>query len=288
MSISVTWQDNVPAAVTRFGYETDFVAINRVINPMGGKELITWQPQGHIVGTLTQNGYLPCVTGYQLLPGSDSPAITFRYHYSLETNFTGYPFNNRAPSQTEDNLHYREGNYDYWCSEILEDSQAIPLHTRTVTWNRFHLQISEIITENTCSITRVFYYPEVDGDFYAQPANIQIPLKIETTYAENNFSVVSRRTEFEAHESDEYGNSLRTVDITGIENVNIYYAATGETSCPADPFGRFVRYLKKNTQWPSGRKNETAKVTEYEYDRVSTNTSFSYMVVQKNQPLMPS
>ncbi|MCP2006269.1 UNVERIFIED_ORG: RHS repeat-associated protein [Buttiauxella agrestis ATCC 33320] len=274
-SLALAYDQKEPPLVTRFSYETDFLAISTVENPMGGKVLVSYLPEGHLVGALSSTGYLPYVTRYELLPGNDGERTAFSYQYSSDTNFSGYPFNYGDPSESEDNLHYCEGEYNYWGKEILETPEGTSINTRTTTYNRFHLTISEVFLEGECSLTHNSTYNEVSGDYYAQPANLEIPRSVETIYEKND----ACRSELNITESDEYGNETYSIDATGIETFTTYYESDGEENCPADPFGQFVRYIKQTVQRTSDEICRD-KITNYKYQAIPVNTKFSKLVVQ--------
>lgn len=268
--------------LTKFQYKTDFLAIEKIENPLGGIELISYQSQGHVVGALSPNGYLPYVIKHERIPGNSIPSTVFSYQYSTGQNFSGYPFNNQDPSQTEDNLHYYIGTYNYWTKESLLDEHGNELVSHTITYNRYHLPISEEYAEGICRYSRITTYNDEDGqDFYQQPADLQLPKLIEAHFAEElSENNIRSRTETQTFEYDEYGNNLSAVDIDGTETRLSYYISTGETGCPADPFGRFVRYVKQSQQLAAGN-DVTVKVTDYQYQPLPTNTVTEYMVVRK-------
>ncbi|QBC44063.1 RHS repeat domain-containing protein [Iodobacter fluviatilis] len=286
-SISLVSDDKSLRLTSAFEYDPRFLAITQLTNPLGGIERIVYQPEGHSVGGLSQNSYIPYVSTYERIPSGNQPPTKLSYEYSAGLNFTGYPFNGNHPSSTEDNLYLYDDAYDYSTTEMMLDQEDNVLHTHLVNYNRFHLVTSEINSEINAGVehkvTKITTYNETKGNFYDQPENLQQAKKIETQY---QLGSGTPRIEIQTITTDDYGNVTHSVDVNGIQTTDIYYAKGGEPGkCPADPFNYFVRFIKQSTQ-SAAANNGSPKVTTFEYtDQTISTTPFSYFVKQSSSNL---
>ncbi|MGJ0624376.1 RHS repeat-associated core domain-containing protein [Xenorhabdus bovienii] len=285
VTVSLPTEGDGPAPHTVFSYQAlgELLAISMVSHPTGSRDNLYYQQAGHRVGELSQTGYLPYVIQWDRFPGGGQPIVRMKYRYSPDKNFTGYPFNG-SPSRVADNLYLMPGDYAYWAMEIAwTEGKALRLHQ--VTYNKFHLPEDDLQIEKSCETRVATHYNALpDRDFFAQPANLQIPQRIVTTYTT---PAGKSRSETLTQASDEEGNITERVDTRGVKTTTDYYPATGEgRRCPADPLDRFRRYIRTTTVTPAGGEGRV-KTTEYAYQcqpaRHRINFLPDYVVVPRKR-----
>lgn len=223
--------------------------ITAVRNPIGLVEELTYQANGHQLPNRAPFRWIPFVISHTVRPGSQQPPITTFYSYSAR-NFLGFG-GGRDWAQGEDNLFRVPHDYQYTAT-VREQGGAVTNYT----YNKFHLITQNQRQQNTKQTTQSILYHALGNTGWSdQPAQYQLPKKVETTYRDfdNNFS----RTETSQHIFDEWGNPIQDIQVDGIKIDRVYYpatgdenTATGEVFCPADPHG-FQRHLKTETVTPS-------------------------------------
>ncbi|MGJ0638976.1 hypothetical protein [Xenorhabdus bovienii] len=284
VTVSLPTEGDGPAPHTVFSYQAlgELLAISMVSHPTGSRDNLYYQQEGHRVGELSQTGYLPYVIQWDRFPGGGQPITRMKYLYSPDKNFTGYPFNG-SPSRVADNLYLMPGDYAYWATEIAMDAEGTILRLHRVTYNKFHLPEEDRQVEKSCETRIVTHYNALpDCDFFAQPANLQIPQRIVTTYTT---PAGKSRSETLTQASDEEGNITERVDTRGVKTTTDYYPADGDgPRCPGDPWDRFRRYIRTTTVTPAGGKGRV-KTAEYEYQFLAAGHRISfladYMVVPR-------
>ncbi len=248
---TLNWDD-----MTCFVYEAvgSYSALKEVHSPMGSVQRVCYDATGH---RIDEKDYLPNVVRWEVEPGGGQPPVVRIYNYS-DRNFLGYE-DGMSHEYGADNLYRHIGDYNYWAQETLVDSDEQILSTREATFNKYHLATQEILTDQGCQVTTDTVYNEEPGrDFYGQPANLQLPRKVTTTYSQGGAS----RSEVTVSKTDKFGNVTFSQDSTDLAVTNTYYLAAGESGCPPEPFGYFVRYLQRSSQSCS---TEDEKVWDYEY-----------------------
>ncbi|WP_257458081.1 RHS repeat-associated core domain-containing protein [Archangium lipolyticum] len=246
-----------------------FQVIEKLRNPTGAIELIQYKEQGHKVNG---GGFIPHATVHTVNPGRDQPAIIKTYSFSQDQNFLGYESGKPEFVEGEDNLYLVQGNYTYKSTEnILGSDGETPLSSTVRTFNKFHLLTKEVKTQQGTRLTTTITY---NGDpslaFNKQPANLHQPRTVVTRYEDLKAS--TSREETVETETDAHGNTLSTVEKTGVKTAYEYYPAAGVAGkCPADPFG-FVRYVKRIIVSPAAGASgsATARTTEYTYQKTQT------------------
>lgn len=251
-------------------YKTDFrngmIAINRVLPPMGGDELINYAENGH---QYANGQYIPRVTSWVQTPGANQPGMSRTYAYSPGRNFTGYPFSGGF-REGEDNLYLVGSAYDYWTEETCIDSattHAVVSVTRT-TYNKYHLLTQELVQrEGTLAKTQIEYNVK-PGLFPDQPCNLQLPRVITKFYELVAGGAV--RQEVVTVKTDDYANVLSRTESSGVITEYDYYPAGGEVGlCPAEPHGLFPRFVKQERTIPVGGE-PAVRVTDYTYTSLPT------------------
>lgn len=241
---------------------TDLNVITRLDLPTGGTEKIRYQSSGLLLPPGAPMRALPAVSSHTIESHNGQPAITREYTYSSR-NYLGYASSVKWRDDG-DNLYEANADYRYSSTEdLVQGKQTI---RRTVrTYNRFHLQVEETVTQNG-KVTRnsTQYHDKANVHFDNQPANLQLPAKVEVTYTDT--SIRNReRIETTLTEYDDCGNILKKVSPTGIVEVFEYYPVGASDGCPADGFGE-QRWLKSKTLKPApGFAPAPTMVTHYSY-----------------------
>ena len=239
-----------------------YQAISQIKNPMGGTQTIDYLEQGL---QYQNNTYLPVVSRCETIPGAGQPSIVKRYTFSRDRNFTGYPFSGGF-QPGRDNLYNVSGVYEYWGEETTIDQDANDAQIERVksTFNKFHLMGREETQRGRSLTLREYVYNETPGaSFPNQPANLQVPRQLSTTY--NDIVSGASRSETLAVESDQYGNTLTKTESSGIRFEYEYYPISGDGAlCPAVPGGYFVRYISQEKIVPADGGPARTTQTTYE------------------------
>lgn len=212
---------------------------------------------------------IPCISKLISHPVRGQASTYLHYSYS-SNNFLGFQ-SGVAHAPGEDNLYRILGHYNYDATETIKTSGGSVLQTRKATFNKFHLMTSHEFEEAGCKITTAIEYNDLpNAQFELQPANLQLPKKISTTYQSSSSS--ETREEWEEISTDDYGNETRREDNFGRVIASSYYPIEGEgVLCPAEPKRYFVKYLKK-TEFSCSETDEK-KENEYTYLQVSINSA---------------
>jgi YD repeat-containing protein len=247
--------------------------ISRVDLPTDGFELITYRASALGLPSGAPVGALPGVASHTTFPRSNQPAITREYSYSTK-NYFGYGSNARWRDDV-DNLYQATGNYEYETYENLVVGSGAAKrsvrHTKRV-YNRFHLQVEETTSQNGKVVrNRTHYHEQPFLKFENQPANFQLPAKVEVTWYDAAKPAVKRQ-EVTLTEYDDFGNILKKVSPSGITEVFEYYPVGASDGCPDDTFGA-VRWLKRKTLIPaSDRAAAPTLITHYRYTELPSAT----------------
>ena len=260
-------------------FDDGSIGISAIKNPMGGREEITYQKNGHRVDNKNATPYyLPYVKTWKTFPGASQPYTNRLYTYSAN-NFSGYPYNS-GYIQGEDNIYLSSVDYLYWGEEKTVDQNNIELNYNKTTYNKFHLLKEEIKRRGSSKIIETTLYNQNDqflGDFSKQPANLQLAKQITTRY-ESQISG-EYREEVIKIETDDYGNVISKTENSGVKHAYSYYPIEGEGSlCPAEPRALFQRYCKQESIIPATNDVET-RITQYEYTRLSSIKAGNYFVL---------
>lgn len=235
---------------------------NRVRGPLGSEDTMTYATgdQGHRLPPGAPLQWLPRINSHRHAPGAGQPEIYREYTYVGTSNFLG---GDVAPpggwQDGTDNL-YRMTNYHYTSIETVMNAKGEILATAERTWNRFHLQITEVMTryssllQNGQLITqqKTITHKTVYGDdphksWEEQPAWFQLPVAASKIYTD----VVQLPREIrEETDYDDYGNILQKRYSDGRVETSNYYPLNGGDGCPDDG-GLFVRWIKSKTLTPA-------------------------------------
>ena len=234
-----------------FSYQTigSMNCLISVKSPIGSVEELTYLRNGHRLPNRAPVDTIPYVISHTMRPGSQQPPMITRYSYSA-LNFLGFN-GGRNWDDGEDNLYRVPNDYQYEAT-VTEQGGA----TTHYTYNKFHLITRSRRQQNTKRVTRsIAYHASPNTALSDQPAQYQLPKRVETTY--QDLVSNSSRTETSEHVFDEWGNPTQDIHVNGIKTDRVYYPATGaentstgEVFCPADPHG-FVRHLKVETVIPA-------------------------------------
>ncbi|SCW94838.1 RHS repeat-associated core domain-containing protein [Pseudomonas sp. NFACC05-1] len=230
----------------------EYTCIVSVETPLGGREEVVYDAQGHEFPTGSGRQPIPRVKEHRVFPGSGQPMVETHYSFTdgstyLETNnFLG---RNLALSWNDDGLdnlyQFTGSHYAYGCTEHLMDG-GVEVQRIKRTFNQFHLLTLETTTRNTAQQEVETVYGQIPGGFDGQPDWFQLPHEVT-----NRWRLGSQlRSEKSSSTYDSYGNLLVQTHPTGVVETSFYYDKDGEDGCPKDPDG-FVRNLKSQTQTPA-------------------------------------
>ncbi len=280
----------------RFSYKRigDLNYITGVELPTGGTETVDYTEPGHECLPGAPTTHVPYARLHRRSPGHPQPDITTTYEYSTR-NYLGHESGLKW-EPNEDNL-YRlsavEGeDYRYHCIATMSMQVGQDMLERTVRsqFNRLHLLVSEITTQNKCVLEKSTDYHEDPTLSFTQQKNyFQLPHKSTTTWRRIGDSSPARE-ELVTTEYDDFGNLIRQVDETGLIEERTYYDPDGEDGCPEDPLG-MTRSLKQLTATPmAGRADGAAVVvTTYRYEelpsRVAGDKGYLVLVSEKKEAL---
>lgn len=261
------------AASWRFGYERflEHLCMKTVDTPVGGHEEIFYNDGGHAFPDNAGRQPLPRVTRHLIVPGFGQADVDVHYGYAdsqgREHNFLGAGLDIAWQDNGLDNLYrYRgAGGYDYVSTETLrvegEDVRSVER-----IFNQFHLLTSEITTQNEAAHeVKTTYHLLPDRPFAEQPNYCQLPKEVTTTWRWLKDARVPRN-ETVSTTYDIHGNLLVQTQANGVEETSVWYPASGEEGCPADPEG-FVRSIKSKTVTPARSEHGQAPTlaTRYRY-----------------------
>ncbi|KAH2761582.1 hypothetical protein KXW10_000404 [Aspergillus fumigatus] len=249
-----------------FTYDTlgATTCLTGICSPAGLQEEVNYARDGHRLPPGAPYPTIPYVISHTVWPGSQQPMTRTCYSYS-DYNFLGYG-GDFDWSDGEDNLYRAPAEYQYTSTVQVEDGPQTKY-----TYNKFHLVVSTQRQKGTKQVTQtVTYHALEDTVFEDQPAQYQLPKRVQTTY--RDAITQSCRTETSEHGFDEWGNPVHETPADGITIDRDYYAADGETDastgevrCPADPHG-FRRYLKTETVAPAVTEHPTpTRIKQYAY-----------------------
>ncbi|AXP04719.1 hypothetical protein DZG01_17780 [Pseudomonas fluorescens] len=262
----------------RFEYRTEKTlrCISEVWTPLGAHETIRYNDEGHgLPGSGNTQRKLPRVTDHTTDPGGGNPPITVKYSYGADGhNFLGYGSSIDWDDEGLDNLFKVLEPYTYTTTEnLMEGNETVRSITRT--YNRFHLQTQEIITQGNHQKTiRTRYYADDDDklSFDNQPRQCQLPRQTSTLWALSD-DPRFWRLDKEISEYDIHGNQTLRIEPTGLTETITYYPADGvEGFCPADPYG-FVRHVREKTVTPS---SDPERIPDLEPGASAKRTRFRY------------
>jgi len=231
----------------RFTYEQirGHTCLVKVQTPVGGEELIEYRDGGHpYPNPSAPLQHLPRATRHTTVPGFGQPDIVVDYTYTTH-NFLGNGASINWLNDGLDNLYRVQTSYEYGSVAKLKDGDTT-VRSVTRTYNRFHLQIEEVIDQQGCIKRVSTEYHAEDVSFDQQPPQFQLPKTVTTRWSQGN----ETRTEVESTAFDEYGNLTEQVQASGIRETFSYYPKEGDDGCPADPEG-FVRNLHVKTIYPA-------------------------------------
>ncbi|MQL47310.1 hypothetical protein GEA64_04570 [Photorhabdus khanii] len=246
-----------------------FPVIDNFRTPTGYIELVSYKENGHKV---TDTEYIPYAAALTIQPGNGQPAIRKSYEYSSVHNFLGYSSGRTSIDSSQDNLYLVTGIYNYSSIERVLDGTKTVSSTERV-FNKFHLMTKEAKTQDNKRITtEIKYNEDLSKSFSEQPENLQQPARVVTHYTD--LQANTSREEVVNIVTDDWGNTLRVTETSGIQKEYVYYPVNGDgNNCPADPLG-FSRLLKSITQKGSldASQKVADKVTHYTYKKLPTFT----------------
>ena len=276
-----------------------------ISGPLGAMDTINWSQtleSSHRLPAKAPIAFMPRVTSWLHSDGLSTDALLRRYTWVGSRNYLGGDTPQGFEWETgRDSLYRLMTRYEYQCIEtqvsgapallhwlqvgerigmsvsqidahalldgLIAQDVVVPVTTITRTWDRHHLLITEVTLTGLCQTTReTTYGVDYTRAWQDQPAQCQLPHAIKTTYTHTG----TRRacSEETTYDYDAFGNTLKTVLPTGVEEVYAYYPASGDTQgCPKDDSG-MVRWLKQKiiTPVPGSPGNAPILCTRYEYE----------------------
>ncbi|WP_131107395.1 RHS repeat-associated core domain-containing protein [Pseudomonas sp. Sample_10] len=236
--------------------------LTQVVSPLGARELIGYQDDGHRLPLDAPMRTMPCVISHTLFPGQHQPAITTNYAFS-SNNFLGFDDEDIRWSQDGDTLYQSSSSYQYTSTETLMAGATVH-STTTRTYNKYHLLVSQVTSCNQkVTAQTIEYHLDPSKPFNQQPAQFRMP-RVQTQRYEDLKSKSSREEVTET-EFDTFGNLIKHVAPDGVVTLSEFYPATKTDGCPADPLG-FVRFEKQRTVLPApGFVDAATTLVRYRY-----------------------
>lgn len=235
---------------------------NKVLGPLGSEDTVQYATgnQGHILPPGAPLAWLPRIVSHRHVPGAGQPEIYRHYTYVGTSNFLG---GDVAPpggwQDGTDNL-YRMTSYGYTGIETVMNEKGEILATAERTWNRFHLQTSEVMIRHSARLQngvstpqqkiitkKTIYGDEPAESWEQQPAWCQLPAATVTRYEDGEQTPREVREETDY---DDYGNVLEKRYADGRVETSVYYPLRGGDGCPDDG-GQFIRWVKSRTLTPA-------------------------------------
>ncbi|WP_336331936.1 sugar-binding protein [Pseudomonas putida] len=235
--------------------------IERMWTPVNGFEEVVYRDDGHALPGVGQRT-LPHVERHLVNPGANQPQVRTDYAFS-SNNFLGNNTGISWEDNGEDNLYKATGaDYRYDCT-ATHYKGGTPAYTVKTSFNRFHLMVDQVTTQNDCIETQTLMYPEVaNRQFRDQPNNFQL---VETTITSWRTGLDGpAREQLEITRYDEHGNLVEKTEANGKRTVMSYYPA-------ADDPEKFERMLKTEEVIPGpGEAGAEALRNEYRYQLVAS------------------
>ncbi|WP_156141339.1 hypothetical protein [Rahnella aquatilis] len=195
-------------------------------------------------------------------------------------NYLGNPVisNDQVDERSDSLLHY-DGPFTYSCTlaekltrVAADGSMTVPVNKVTsTTYNKFHSMIQKVVTYDggLHSVIETLTYAATDGVIDEQVPTYTLPLTHDKLWRYD----ITSNTESESFCWDNFANLIRRIDKAGIVSERLYYLASGEDGCPADPFG-FQRHLKTKIVTPalpsvSGLPEAPVRQQDYRYTVVN-------------------
>lgn len=268
----------------RFDYTTAFglTCLAKLSTPYGAVEDIRYGENGDTGHLLPGGGTrtaLPRVTSHVLNPGAGQPPMKTTYTYTIlqgsiqaPNNFVGNGSGVTWRDDGEDNLYRARSTYLYGSTAHQwgkgADGKDQVLRTTQRTYNRFHLQVGEVVLQgNNQLASSTTYHGNVSTEFDNQPSNFQLPLEQARIWSLLGDASKVRYEPATRTEYDLHGNLTAQTSPSGQRTVIEYYPAEGADGCPPDPDG-FVRNQKSLTQFPASGGDQPAPVLRkrFEYE----------------------
>ncbi len=207
----------------RFEYTNAFglTCLKQVSTPFGKVEDIRYGEDGDTGHLLPGGGTrtaIPRVTSHTVNPGAGQPSVKTTYTYTIlqggiqaQNNFVGNGGVASWRDDGEDNLYRAPSTYLYSSTahlwRMVKGDNDQLLQTTQRTYNRFHLQVSEVVLQGNNRLVNSTIYPgSVATDFDMQPDNFQLPLEQARNWSILGDASKVRYEPATRTEYDKYGN----------------------------------------------------------------------------------
>ncbi|WP_338745090.1 hypothetical protein V3D52_22415 [Pseudomonas putida] len=222
------------------------------VGPLGARDIVHWSQDSEGL-RMPEGGplaFLPRVMSWTHTSAGPGSELQRSYQWIGDHNHLGYGSDQAFEWQSgRDNLYQVNSDYLYQVVEEQTDGQGKVLGTVERTWDRFHLQVSEVTRRGQCETReQTLYGVDPALSWEEQPAWCQLPHEVSVTYLDHSRPGESR-SESTRYAYDDFGNPLRVLFPSGVQERYEYYPAEGAEGCPADALGR-VRLLRKKTVVP--------------------------------------
>ncbi|MFV3405047.1 sugar-binding protein [Pseudomonas sp. NY15463] len=235
--------------------------IERMWTPVNGFEEVFYKDDGHALPGVERRT-LPHVERHVVSPGANQPPVRTDYAFS-SNNFLGNNTGITWADNGEDNLYKATGadyRYDGTATHYQGDT---PVYTVKTSFNRFHLMVEKITTQNDCIETQVLTYPEIaNWPFKDQPNNFQLAETTTTSWRKGLGGTAREVVEITRY--DEQGNLEEKIEANGRRTLMSYYPATDDPE-------HFKSLLKTEEVIPGpGEAGAEALRNEYGYQLVTS------------------
>ena len=272
---------------------TSYTLLTKVRAPTGYLQDISYNNQLDFPMQAGGLQALPAVSQYVQTPGFGQPKLITQYSFTPH-NYLGSGGDLASWSPTLDYFYNNNmTNYQYGSEQSSYAEDGSLLATTTRTYNSYHLLITELSTQGTCSReTQIAYYAKLATAYDDQVPQCLSPYQQQVTYTDTSKPKGRQtRQEFTSTTYDDSGNILvqatssypvLTLDgkcapqwiatPDGAVTTYVYYDPAGEKDCcPPEPNG-FTRFIKTQTVTPAP--------TQYK-DTPTTVASYTYQTLSK-------
>ncbi|BBV96035.1 RHS repeat protein [Pseudomonas monteilii] len=241
--------------------------IERMRTPVNGIEEIFYKDEGHALPGAGRRT-LPHVERHLVSPGANQPQMRTDYVFS-SNNFLGNNTGISFDDSGEDNLYKVTGADYFYDSTATHYKGDTPVYTVKTSFNRFHLMVDKVTTQNDCIETLTLQYPATGNrPFKDLDNNFQLAERTTTSWRKGAGGTAREQSEMTRY--DHHGNLVEKTEANGKRTLMSYYPA-------ADDPDTFVRLLKTEEVIPGpGEAGAKTLLREYRYQTVASRDDDGY------------